>query len=130
MQDTTRSNVTVGVLGFLGGFILQVLILGIFHMDPFDSGFLLLLPGVPAFIMTLYRPRHLWIWLIVSTLTLPLAGLVSMEFILSRALMTRMFFTVMKYLFIESFVMSLIGVLLGWGIRKLIQLVHNHQQVA
>ena len=130
MKDNTRSNVTIGVLGFLGGFILQVIILGIFHMDPFDSGILLLLLGVPALIMTLYRPRRLWIWLVASTLTLPLAGLVGMELFMSHAEMFKLVFRFMSIMFILSFGMSLIGVLLGWGLRKLIQQMRHHQKVA
>ena len=104
--------------GFALGFILQVILLIEFHSNPFDSPLLLVLPGLPALVMTIYRSEKIWKWLIASTLSLPMAGILTMFLEMPREEMMRLFVRFMGILLVEGFIMSLMGIFAGWVIHQ------------
>lgn len=120
--------------GFLIGFILQVILLIGFHADPFDSLVLLVLPGIPALIMTFIRPQKVWKWLIASTLSLPLAEIINIFIYLPRNEFEKLIVKFSVITLIVGFITSVGGVLIGWGINKAIQQVqlcqkeHHHEK--
>ena len=121
-------DITICIYGFLIGFAIQFVLLAQFHKDPFDSAILLYLPGLPALVMTLYRPQRIWKWLIASTLSLPLAMIAALSVSMSRAEFQKLILWFSLVTFLEGFIMSLGGVILGWGIRKGIQQYKLHNK--
>jgi hypothetical protein len=134
MEYITMPDWKLGVAGFIFGLLIQGIIGVGFHLDPFDSLILLLLPGLPALIMTFLRPQRVWKWLIASTLSLPIAEIVNIFIYLPHNEFEKLIVKFSVITLIVGFIMSAGGVLIGWGINKAIRQVqlfqkeHHHEK--
>ena len=127
MNNNTISDWKLGLIGFTLGLVILGGVMISLHKDPFDSLFLFLLPGLPALVLTLIRPHRVWKWWLSSSMVLPLliGSWILINQINDKISVTHLFIKAMGICFLLSMSDSLIGVVLGYSIAKLIHLMRR-----
>ena len=110
------SDLILAIGGFILGIVIQETTIFFSGFDPIHPLLFYVLLGLPALIMTLIRPRKVWIWWISSSLVLPMI-LVRMNL---NHLLEEFRFVFIQFvsLFLRAGITAIVAIVIGILIRR------------